>query len=79
MRGNAVEKSVLTIHKGRPFMTPFNLITNVIECCEGRLCHDLVINVPMDTLGSAESVDWMFCSSVKDKIARKSVEASILQ
>ena len=42
MRGNAVEKSISTIHKGRPLPTPFNIITN--ECCEGRLCLGLVIN-----------------------------------
>jgi hypothetical protein len=42
IEGNAVQKSVLSIHKGRPFMIPLNLITN--ECCEGgRLCHGLFI------------------------------------
>ena len=29
---------------------PLNLITNINECYEGRLCHGLVINVPMDKL-----------------------------
>jgi hypothetical protein len=47
MRGNAVEKSVLAVHKVRPFnITPFNLIAN--ERREGRLHHGLVNNVPLD-------------------------------
>ena len=39
--GNAVEKSILSIHKCGHLL-PFNLITN--ECCERRgLCHGLLI------------------------------------
>ena len=42
MEGNAIEKSVLSIHKGRPFlmMPCLNLITN--ECCEGRLLYQWI-------------------------------------
>ena len=44
IEGNAVKKSVLAIHKGKPlFPSPLNIV-NVNECCEGRLCHDLVID-----------------------------------
>ena len=50
IEGNAIHKSIPTIHKGRLFHTPFNLITN--ECCEGSLCHDLVIIM---------SFQWISC------------------